>query len=84
MGAAPLAAEAQHRPVFRAVAARRQRTGTLSHRDQDERKSHSKHRGQERGQADARVRNRDHHNGGNHPQPSHTLDRNVRHVDERG
>jgi hypothetical protein len=84
MRSAPLAVEPQDRSVIRAVAARRQCAGASPHPDEDKRQSNSKHCGQDRCQANARIGNRDRHNGGNHPQPANTLDLDLGHVDHRG
>jgi hypothetical protein len=83
MRTAPLGVDVQRRSIAR-IATGAQRAGSSSDRDQDKRKPGSKEQGQERRQADPRVRNHDSHNSGDHPQSANALDRNVRHIDQRG
>jgi hypothetical protein len=83
MRAAPVAVNVQRRSVVRIVAARRQRPGAASQRDQDERKAGSKHGSDDHRKPDSRVRDRDRYDGGNHSQPADTLDLNVRHIYQR-
>ena len=80
----PLAVKAKYRSVGRAVAAGRERSAAPSHRYQNKRKSNSEYRGHDHRKADPRIRNGDSDSHGNHPQPAHTLDLNVCHVDQRG